>query len=63
MEYIKIYLKPINSEEILEKVVEVSEVSHYVSMGWTLEKPEKKVEKTEKVFLKKDQKKENSKNV
>lgn len=64
MEYIKIYLE--ENGEITEKVIDVNEVSHYVGLGWTLKKPEKKEEKTEKVekvFSKKDHKKEKNKNV
>lgn len=65
MEYIKIYLK--EADKITEKVIDVNDVSHYVGMGWTLEKPEKKdeekAEKVEKVISKKEHKKENKKNV
>ena len=41
MEFIKVYKK--NEGKINEKVIDVYDVSLYLSMGWVLEKPEEKV--------------------
>lgn len=57
MEYIKVYLEENN--KITEKVIDVNEVSHYVGMGWSLEKPKTK---EEKFLSKKEHKKEKIEN-
>ena len=57
-EYVKLYFK--DKDKIIEENVDVDLVPNYVGMGWSFEKPEIKVEKKE---VKKEFKKDKTKNV
>lgn len=59
MKEVKVYFKN-EDNSIIDKYIDINLVSNYLSMGWTLKKPEKKVEKP---ISKKENKKEFSKNV
>jgi hypothetical protein len=59
MEYITVYKKTDNGS-IVDKLIDVNDVSHYMGMGWSIEKPKTEVEKP---ISKKEKKKDIKKDV
>lgn len=61
-EFVKLYFK--DKDKVIEKNIDVNDVSHYLGMGWSFEKPSEQNEKEiQKEIQKKEEKKEEKQNV